>query len=65
VERHVGEAVVVNKRPGDHEAVEQLVGMEQDVHLAGEEPKNIKYRKISPEPNLSGILKAYSMAPAM
>ena len=37
VECHIGDAMVVNKRPSNDEAVEKLVRMEEDVNFAREE----------------------------
>ena len=37
VKCHIGDAVVVNKRPSNDEAVEKLVRMEKYVHFAREE----------------------------
>ena len=34
---HIGDAMVVNKRPSNDKAVEKLVRMEKDVNFAGEE----------------------------
>ena len=34
---HIGDAMVMNKRPSNDKAVEKLVGMEEDVNFAGEE----------------------------
>ena len=37
VKCHIGDAVVVDKRAGNDEAVEKLVRVEKDVHFAREE----------------------------
>ena len=37
VERHVGDAMIVDERTGYHETMEDLMTVEHDIHLAGKE----------------------------
>ena len=47
VKCHIGDAMVVNKRPSNDKAVEKLVGMEEDVNFAREESLGYSERRIN------------------
>ena len=57
VKCHIGDAVVVNKRPSNDEAVEKLVRMEKYVHFAREEALGYSGRQNNVDLTLVKILQ--------